>query len=497
MKKVYQNIFALFTAGLVAAIPSYSVAAMSQDETVYAKLQASGETRSIAVTKHLINDTKEAQLHDLADLENIENLNGDEVFAMVDGQLVWTANGKDIYYRGTSDKELPVQVEVTYLLDGAEKSLEEMLGKAGKVEIRLRYTNHARVGEMYVPFVAAVATTLDETQVSNVTVSHGKFTSNGRKIAVAAVATPGLYESLGLAELKNSDTITISYDTTKFELADIYTIITPKLVDSADLKAFSELEQLYGKMNTLSGSSQQLVAGAGKLVTGAQQLQAAVNGITNKLEVPTLMLGEDKLAEIKAAAQNAAAQKVEAERSTIAATIKQQVEGNAILANALKLQATEMCQAELGANCSAVAIQQYWSKLMASVEQELIESSMNLAKMTASQTAAQTAETVALGLIETMQKSLAPLVKNSLASLTAGVNKLAMGANELSAGMSKFDHEGIQPLNNLVNGKLRTTANKLEILTHLADEYNNYAGIAEGADGTTKFVLMIEGKKAN
>lgn len=497
MKKVYQNMFALFTAGIIAAMPCYSVAALSQDETVYAKLQTSGEARSIAVTKHLINDAKEAQLQDISVLENIENLNGSESFAMVDGQVVWTANGKDIYYRGTTTKELPVQLEISYFLNGEAKTPDEMLGQEGKVEIRLHYINKARVGDMYVPFVAAIATTLDETQVSNVVVSNGKSTSNGRKIAVAAVATPGLYESLGLEELKGSDTVTVSYETKEFELNDIYTIITPKLIDNDDLKTFAELDQLYDKMNTLSYSSQQLVAGANELATGSKELQTAVNGIAQKLEVPALMIGEDKLTEIKTTAKLAAEQQVEAQRPTITATIKRQVEGNAILSNALKLQATEMCQADLGVNCSAAAIQQYVAKLMAGVEQELVESSMNLAKMTAGQTAVQTAETVALGIIDTMQKSLAPLVKNSLASLTAGVNKLAAGANELSTGMAKFDREGIQPLNNLVNGKIRTTAHQLENLTKLADEYDNYAGIAKGAKGTTKFVLMIEGKKAN
>lgn len=48
------------------------------------------------------------------------------------------------------------------------------------------------------------------------------------------MATPGLYESLGIDELRGSDTVTISFETSKFELGDIYSIATPKIIDSAD-----------------------------------------------------------------------------------------------------------------------------------------------------------------------------------------------------------------------------------------------------------------------
>ncbi len=46
----------------------------------------------------------------------------------------------------------------------------------------------------------------------------------------------GLYESLDLSSLKNTDTIKITYETTCFELSSMYSVITPKLVDSSDLK---------------------------------------------------------------------------------------------------------------------------------------------------------------------------------------------------------------------------------------------------------------------
>ena len=126
---------------------------------------------------------------------------------------------------------------------------------------------------MYTPFVVAVATTLDETKVSNVKVTNGRAVNNGRTTAIAAVAAPGLYESLGITELKDADTITISYETEKFELGDIYSIITPKILDSVDLKTFTELDDLYASSNKLAVSSKQLVEGTNSLKSGVNELK--------------------------------------------------------------------------------------------------------------------------------------------------------------------------------------------------------------------------------
>ena len=45
-----------------------------------------------------------------------------------------------------------------------------------------------------------------------------------------------------------------------------------------------------------------------------------------------------------------------------------------------------------------------------------------------------------------------------------------------------------------MNGDLRGVADKINRLGELADNYNNYAGIAAGTTGETKFVMMIEAK---
>lgn len=496
MKKIIKSSMCLATAGVLALTPLPSFA-LSQDETVYVKLQENGVVKTISVTEHLINDLKDNELFDRSILTNIENLNGFEGFVVEGENVKWDANGKDIYYRGDAAKELPVKLSVSYFLDDEEKTPEEMLGKAGKVEIRLKYTNLSKVGNIWTPFVAMVATTLDESKVSNVTVTNGKAISNGRNVAITAVAAPGLYESLGLAELKNTGEVVLSYETTKFELGDIYSIVTPKLLDSDDLKVFSELDNLSAKSNQLAESSGQLVAGAKSLNDGMKQLQSVITTMSQKLAGQGgLTLDDVEMAEITQKVQAAAAAKVQAQSATIRAGIKQQLAANQILKDAIRLEAEKLCSAKIGgASCPAEAVVEVESQLLAGIEEQLFQSSYQLALTTARQTAAATAEGVVAQMMQVVSAGLGDALVSGLNTMLAGVNRLARGAEELSAGMVRFDQEGIQPLNNFVNGKVRVTSGKVKQLMKLADEYDNYAGLMDGAEGTTKFVLMVEGRK--
>lgn len=47
-----------------------------------------------------------------------------------DGTLTWKAAGNDIYYQGTTEKTIPIDVKITYYLDGKEMKPEDMVGKS-------------------------------------------------------------------------------------------------------------------------------------------------------------------------------------------------------------------------------------------------------------------------------------------------------------------------------------------------------------------------------
>jgi len=498
MKKYQKNIMAGVIVGMMALAPTGTTYALAQDETVYAKLGNDGAAYETSVVEHLKNDKKDYQLFDRTTLRDIENLNGFENFVVEEGgKIIWNADGKDIYYGGKTQKELPVQMIVTYKMNDAVKTLDEIVGKSGKFEINYKFKNLSKVGDLYTPFVAAFTTTFKEGAVSGLEVSNGKVESNGRTLAVAAVAAPGLYESLGIEELKGSDEITLKFETEKFELNDIYAVVTPKLLDSEDLKVFAELDTLSENANTLANSSKQLANGSASLNAGLNELRSGI--LVARQQAGTFAANIDSvtMAQIKNAAASGAEQAVEAKHAEIAAGIEAQLAGNTALQNALHLQAEAMCSAQIGgAICLDTQIQAVEAQLVAGVKNQLVESSMALAKQTARETASATAEQVAAQVAGTVQSKATPVVSGMLDTMLDGVDKLIQGADELNAGMTKFDQEGIQPLANFVNNKIKVTANKVEQLLKLSDEYQSYAGVADGVRGETKFILMIEGKKA-
>ena len=146
-------------------------------ETVYVNADASGATNDIIVSEWLKNAGASSELADKTELKDIVNVKGDETFKENgDGTLTWQAKGSDIYYQGVTDKKLPVNMKITYSLDGKEIKPEELAGKSGKVTIRFEYENtdkqtvdvDGKEIEVFTPFVMMSGMILDGDKFSNV-----------------------------------------------------------------------------------------------------------------------------------------------------------------------------------------------------------------------------------------------------------------------------------------------------------------------------------------
>ncbi len=535
MKK---NIKKMDSWALIAMLmtPALPVSALTKDETVYSKLETNGDTKYTIVTEHLINDKEENNLIDSTDLKDIINTNGSEKYTIDGDNIVWSSNKKDIYYKGSTEKELPVTLKATYKFDGKESDVKDMLGKKGNVEITLTYKNsdkHVVNGStMYTPFVVTTATTFDSTTTSNLKVTNGKVVSNGKTYAVAAIATPGLYESLNISELKDMDTIKITFDTTDFELSSIYSMVNAKLIDSSDLKVFNELDSLYSKVDTLKSSSAKLVNGSKELTNGVKQIRSAVIASVNELKNNKETINEKTLSAIGSSAKEQAIKKVESNKENIMKQAMQQVvetenqthtiktasdasvDGNAELIGALKLASHESLKQEIGesnyndcvqASCPYLAAAE--NKAVKEAKEKFYNNALELAKQTAAQTAYQTAlKTASETASETSTQvatQVAAVVKNtvinkmvtSLNTLVGGLDSLLDGAQTLSNGIEQFDNEGINKIATLVNDKVKPTSNKLQSLTKLANDYNTFTKTSNNVDSNTKFVLVIDSQK--
>ncbi|MFR7718899.1 MAG: hypothetical protein ACLU3N_09835 [Lachnospiraceae bacterium] len=107
-KKVAAGI-AVGMAAVMSAVPvlaAEEAASVSKEETVYVNADASGNKESVTVSSWLKNAGSEKELKDSSDLQDIVNVKGDETFSQDGEGLTWNTDDEDIYYQGTTDKEL-------------------------------------------------------------------------------------------------------------------------------------------------------------------------------------------------------------------------------------------------------------------------------------------------------------------------------------------------------------------------------------------------------
>ena len=280
---------------LVYTLP---VAAFTKDETVYTNAKSNGEQYQTIVTDHLINEEDEKLLKDMTNLLNIENTSGDEKFTQEGESLVWEADSNDIYYKGETNQELPVKLNIKYELDGKEISSDEIAGKSGKVKITISFENkeehevqiNGKTEKMYTPFVVATGTYINNDNNKNIEVTNGKAIDDGSKTMVVGLTFPGMQESLNIDKdtLEIPTSIEIIMDTTNFEMNNIINYTTPKLIEDSELDIFSKLDDIYSKVETLQSASKQIENGAKTLSDGtttyvekSEEFNQALNKFSN------------------------------------------------------------------------------------------------------------------------------------------------------------------------------------------------------------------------
>ena len=308
----------LLTAALTipAAVPvAASESVADKEETVYVKTDASGEEKTVIVSDWLKNFAGEEEIKDATDLTDVENVKGNETFTRgKKHDITWNANGNDIYYQGSSDKNLPVSMKVTYYLDGKKIEPKKLIGKSGKVKIHYEYENHSEVTKtingkqttIYTPFTMITAAILNIDNFSNVKAKNGKVISDGSKHIVIGVAMPGLADSLNLKNTSIGSNFDIPED---FEITadveDFQMTVTATVANSDTLSEFglddaADLSELTDSLKDLENATDKLCDGSGKLVKGIEKLVTASSKLksgSKQIAVSTKQLasGLDKL----------------------------------------------------------------------------------------------------------------------------------------------------------------------------------------------------------
>lgn len=257
-----------------------STSQKDKSETVYAVLDAEGNKEKVVVNEWLTNKNGAKEISDTSDLKDIKNTSGNQKFTKDGDKVTWKADGSDIHYQGTTGKQLPVDVAVSYYLNGEQVSAKDIAGKSGDVEIHFDYNvNRSELADgssVTKPYTMASAVMLDNSHFTNVTVDNGKVVNDGNTSMCIGIAFPGLAGNLGLGATGVSipDSVVIKAHTDKFQIDGTYTAAMSGVMSDIDTSATGNVES---KVSQLENGLDQLVSASDKLMSGTDQLKAGID----------------------------------------------------------------------------------------------------------------------------------------------------------------------------------------------------------------------------
>lgn len=266
---------------------------VNKNESVYAVLNADGSVKTVTVSDTLHSDNGFDNYSDTTSLSNIENLKSNDEVDLSNGVITWNSDATDIYYQGTSTKELPLDVSIKYYLNDKEYDPNEMAGKSGHVKIKIEVTNNSKhtytvndkTYDLVTPFITAAGLMMDEDNFSNVEVNQGTVSSDSSHSIVAAVMIPGLREGLEStvdADIMSKisdyliDDITIEADTENFESPTMMLAAATSTDALEDQFEGTDISSLFDQLDELKDATNQLITGTQSLYDGAIQLNDGV-----------------------------------------------------------------------------------------------------------------------------------------------------------------------------------------------------------------------------
>lgn len=276
---------------------------IKKSETVYVTVEGNEiKDKSVSVW---LNSDKNIKANDKSNLTNVKDLKTDKELKSENGYLKLDENKKDVYYKGDTDKKLPVDVSVKYFLDGKEMKASELEGKSGHLKIVITSKNNryeaktidGQSRNVYSPYVVVAAMTFDDEKVENVTSDDIKVVKDGKNEIVTTVMTPGMKQNLSKIvedkELDNfKDEVSVEMDIKDYKPVEIYSVITNEFFQ--EKKNIDSLDKLQNGVKELQDNSQKLVDASVKLSEGQDKLNSGISQM--QTGVTKLHSGSQKLA---------------------------------------------------------------------------------------------------------------------------------------------------------------------------------------------------------
>ena len=527
-------------------------APFSKDETVYAVMAADGSVTKTTVSEHLYNADGLAGVGDRSTLKNIVNTESFAEYTQNGDTLVWNTDDTDVYYKGDTDRQLPISAKVTYTLDGKTAPLSELLGQSGHLVLTIDLTNN-ETGKVTVngkertivtPLVTAVGVVLGD-DASNVNAVNGLLESAAKSSVAAFVTLPGVKDSLdGLLPEQVNGVAEYLQDSVTVE-ADVESLTAPQILlacaasaealgqgdEVFDLDSLNDLTDgiaaLNDAMNQLDSGLGQLTEGLdtltsnnAALTSGAQQVADGVLDSANQTLMENGLIDTpmtwDTYEAVIDDILSLGGKTLAAGRKKMVRTIWEQAPQfkASQLDIALYLAATRTdhdleAALRLMQSFSPDFIMGWLKKLTDSDAQQKIHDELVYQTANSEDMASVRALKENLGQIQLFVSSVgqyadgvaaaaegAHIAKEGSARLAGGASalydgvlQLQNGTDQLSGGLVQFNEEGISQLTGALDAdQLHALQTVVEEMTSRLADYTSFAGVPEGASSRVKFL---------
>ena len=276
--------------GTLGFVPEKGV---EKNETVYVILNYDGNIEDERVVNWVHGTSKEDYWTDYGEYLTISNMLSEEMPMIEGDKIIWSMSSLqkgDLYYQGTTDKELPVDISITYLLDGKEICGEELAGKSGILKIIFRVENKLietepikyidyennpgqYYEEYYTPLLVQISLKADLNIFSDIVAEDGTKVVIGEEMNISFGSYP-YPEDEFIVEMKGKN----------IELDPISITIIPKEIPFPDLGDSEEgLIEMVDGLNEMENGVSEIIEGLDEMIGEADSFENGSMDLVNAI----------------------------------------------------------------------------------------------------------------------------------------------------------------------------------------------------------------------
>ena len=285
-----KRVIVLVMIGSIMGTTVAQAAEVKKDESVYVTLGYTGNLEKTTVSDWIHSEEGGITVFDKSELKNIKNVKSDVEPEKNGENLIWDMDGNNLYYQGTTNKDIPLDIAIKYYYEDEEIDPEDLAGKSGKIKIEIDIKNkeykdadiNGKMRKIYTPFVVAGEVTLPNDKFKDVSVEGATTISEGNNILVAFAKMPGLSDSLELdsipfekvnevkdkADILNDKKIVVEADAEEFSLGPIMMTAAADTSMLGDLDGTLNLTEYKEKIDALQDNFNKLLDGETQIHDG-------------------------------------------------------------------------------------------------------------------------------------------------------------------------------------------------------------------------------------